>query len=270
MKKLVFSVVGTLSLMCVNNLSASEYYATVNGEKITKEDVSMVIQDPRVKFDSLPQNAQKQVLEQIINKKLLAKYAFEKGIEKDSTYINALNRVKEDLAFQVWQKNEVASIKVSEKEQKEFFDKNKDEFKVPTTLEARHILVKTEAEAKDLIKQLDKAKNKEESFIELAKTKSTGPSGPQGGDLGKFQAKQMVPEFSKAALELKANEYSKKPVKTQFGWHVIYLKNKTEGKSLSFNEVKGNISKILISNQYNKKVKEIADDLRKKAKIVIK
>ncbi|QKJ21902.1 foldase protein PrsA [Poseidonibacter lekithochrous] len=269
MKKIVLSVIATLALSTAT-LSAADYYATVDGEKITKNDIAVVLQDPRINFETLPKSAQKQVLEQIINKKLIANQAFKDGVENDKDYKQALAKVKQDLAFQVWQKNQLETLKISEKEQKEFFDKNQEKFQVPANLEARHILVKTEKEAKALIAKLDKAKKKEDTFVELAKTKSVGPTAPKGGYLGKFPANQMVPEFSKAAQELKKNTYSKKPVKTQFGYHVIFLKDKIAAKSLSFNEVKGNISKMLLGNAYNKKVKQIADDLRKKAKIVIK
>ena len=80
----------------------------------------------------------------------------------------------------------------------------------------------------------------------------------------------MVPEFANAAKSLTIGSYSKIPVKTQFGYHVIYLKDKIAGKSLTFAEVESNISQILLGNSYNKKVKEVTDELRKDAKIVIK
>ncbi|MFK2823609.1 peptidylprolyl isomerase [Arcobacter sp. YIC-80] len=268
MKKIISSVVATLVLS--TGLSAADYYATVDGEKITKTDVAMVLQDPRMQFEALPKKAQEQVLTQIINKKLLAKKAMKEGIEKDKQFKDALERMKSDLAFQVWQQNQLRAMKISESEQKKFYNENKSKFKTPATLKARHILVKTEKEAKDLIKQLDKASKKEVKFIELAKTKSQGPSGKDGGNLGEFNAQQMVPEFAKAAQSLKKNTYSKTPVKTQFGYHIIYLNDKKASKSLSFNEVKGNISRMLLQNKYNKKVKDITDELRKKAKIVIK
>lgn len=271
MKKLISSVVATL-LLGTASLSAADYYATVDGEKITKSDVAMVLQDPRIQFDQLPENAQKQVLEQIINKKLLAKQAIKDGIEKDKEYQTTLDSIKENLAFQVWQQKELKKINVSDEKLEKFFNDNKEKFMVPETLNARHILVKTEQEAKDLITLLNKEKKEklEEKFIELAKTKSVGPSGKNGGDLGSFTADKMVPEFANAASALKTESYSKTPVKTQFGYHVIYLKDKKAAKSLSFNEVKGNISRMLLQNEYNKKVKELTDELRKKAKIVIK
>ena len=87
----------------------------------------------------------------------------------------------------------------------------------PLQFKASHILVETQAAAIDLIAQLDAGAN----FQELAKTNSTGPSGPNGGDLGWFSPNQMVKPFSDAVGELADGEYTKEPVQTQFGWHVI-------------------------------------------------
>lgn len=271
MKNLISSVVATLILTtAVNAKDTSDYYATVNGEKITKTDIALVLQDPRIKFDTLPKNAQTQVIDQIINKKLVSQKALNDGIDKDPVFKENLEKIKLDLAFQVWQKNEVAKIKLDDKELKDFYNKNKERFKQAATSEARHILVKTEDAAKSLIKDLDSAKEKEAKFIELAKTKSTGPSGPKGGYLGKFGAGQMVPEFENAVNGLAKGQYSKSPVKTQFGYHVIYVIDKQKAKSSSFNEVKDNISQMMLQNKYNEKVKNLIEELRKDAKIVIK
>ena len=87
----------------------------------------------------------------------------------------------------------------------------------PQEFKARHILVETQGEALDLVTQLDGGAD----FAELAKEKSTGPSGPNGGDLGWFGPNQMVAPFSAAVAQLADGEYTKTPVQTQFGWHVI-------------------------------------------------
>lgn len=116
MKKIVSSFVASIALM--TTLNATDFYATVDGDKITKQDISMVLQDPRVDFDKLPQTAKNQILEQIINRKLLAKKAIEDGIEKDAQYLEAINKIKEDLAFQVWQKNQIDKIKFTDAEKK--------------------------------------------------------------------------------------------------------------------------------------------------------
>ncbi len=267
MKKIVTSLVA--SLVLVTALNAGDY-GSVDGEEITKQDISMVLQDPRIDFSKLPDAAKKQVIDQVVNKKLIAKNAIKNGIEKDPQYVEALNGIKEDLALQVWQKNEVEKIKFTEQDKKDFFEKNKEKFVIPELLEARHILVKTEAEAKDIINQLDKASKKEDKFIELAKAKSADATAQNGGYLGKVPADKLVPEFTAGARALAKNTYSKTPVKSEFGYHVIFLKDKTEPKTLTYPEVEAKISQVMIGNAFGKKVKELTDELKKDAKIVIK
>ncbi len=267
-KKIVSSVIATMTIFIVA-LNAADY-GSVNGEKITNEDISLVLRNPNIDFDSLPKKSKNKVLEQIIEKKLLTANAVKSGIDKDVTYKNALEKLKKDLALEVWMQKEYKTIKVSNKEKKDYYNKNKAQFKVPATLEARHILVKTEVEAKNIIKELDKAKNKKDEFIALAKSKSVGPSGPKGGYLGKFPETQMVLEFSKAAKALSKGTYSKKPIKTQFGYHIIYLEDKVASKNLSFDQVKNRIGQLLAQEKFREHIKTKSDSLREKAKIVIK
>lgn len=270
MKKTVLSFVASLAL--VSTLSASDkVYATVNGDSITNLDIAQAIRDPRVNFEKLPKNVKDKLIQDLINKKLVTQEAYtKKSVINSKDYKQALERIKKDLAFEVWQKQELESIKITDKNTKEFYNKNKNMFKTQATLSARHILVKELKDAEKIIKELDKAKDKEKEFIKLAKTKSVGPSGKTGGDLGTFPENQMVPEFSKAAKVLEKGAYSKKPVKTQYGYHVIYLKDKKAAKVLPYAEVKKNISQIMLGDAYGKKIKDLSSNLRKKAKIVIK
>jgi parvulin-like peptidyl-prolyl isomerase len=161
-------------------------------------------------------------------------------------------------------------IKISEKEQKKFFNENKEKFTSTEELKARHILVKSEAEAKTLITTLNKAKDVEAKFIELAKTKSTGPSGRNGGDLGWFPLNKMVPEFSKAAAKLKVKSFTKEPVKTQFGYHVIYLEDRKGAKEVTFNAVQDQIKQMMAQEKFSKELQDLAAKLKKKAKIEYK
>ena len=103
---------------------------------------------------------------------------------------------------------------------------NKEVAATPPEMEvkARHILVDSEEQARNVITELDGGKD----FIELAKEKSTGPSGPQGGDLGYFTRGRMVPEFEEAAFALEPGSYTKEPIKTQFGWHIIKVEDKRD------------------------------------------
>lgn len=267
-KKIVTSLIATLALSTLS-LNAADY-GSVNGDVITKDDISTVIRNPNIDFEKLPKKTKNQVLEQIVEKKLLTQEALKSGIKSDKKYKEALAKVETELALEIWMQNESKKIEITQKEEKDFYNKNKEKFKVPATLEARHILTKTEKEAKDIIKSLDKAKNKKDEFIKLAKEKSVGPSGPKGGYLGKFPETQMVPEFSKAAKALKKNTYTKAPVKTQFGYHVIYLEDKQEPTTLTFNKVQNRIKQVIFQEKFQKKIKAQADALKSKAKIIIK
>src|SRR3569623_1232366 len=135
--------------------------------------------------------------------------------------------------------------------------KNVKEFK------ARHILVPTEAEAKDVIAQLDKGAN----FSDLAKAKSKDrASAESGGDLGWFSAGQMVPQFSQAGTTLDKGKYTKTPVRTQFGYHVVVLDDTRKVDPPSFDSIKDRLAEVVQSQ----KIGEYLETLRKKAKIDVK
>jgi parvulin-like peptidyl-prolyl isomerase len=227
----------------------------------------MVLRNPNINFDTLPKNTQDMVMDELIKTKLLRQYAIKSGIQKDKQYIKALENIKKDIALQVWMQKFLNNLKISLSEQKSFFQKNKDKFSQPEQFKARHILVKTKKEAQELIKELKVAKQTQQKFIELAKTKSTGPSGQNGGDLGWFDAKRMVPEFSKALQKLKIGTFTLKPVKTQFGYHVIYLEGKKDAKSVTFNEVQKKIVQIIKQEKFKNEVNKIVNKLKTKAKI---
>lgn len=119
---------------------------------------------------------------------------------------------------------------------------------------ARHILVETQGEAIDLIEQLDGGAD----FAELAKEKSTGPSGPSGGDLGWFPPDRMVAEFSAAVQELNDGEYTKAPVQTQFGWHVILREESRDSVPPPFESVRD----VLKQQVESQKLQDFIESLR--------
>ena len=135
------------------------------------------------------------------------------------------------------------------------YEKNKEQYNFQS-VKARHILVKTEDEAKAIITELENGAD----FAKLAQEKSTGPSGQNGGDLGWFKANDMVPEFSKAAFSLADGSFSKEPVQTQFGWHVI-LREDSKTETATFEMVKQPLSQQIqqqAAQEYVNKLKEAA------------
>jgi peptidyl-prolyl cis-trans isomerase C len=266
MKKLILS-----SLILGASMLSAATVATVNGEKITTDDLNILVaQMPGATYDKLPKNVKDEVLKKAIDRVLLIQHAKKDGIEKTKEYNEALKVVKKDLVLKAWLGKESQDIKVTEADARKFYNDNKYKFKVPDQVKARHILVKEESEAKKIIAELKKNKNSKDKFIELAKSKSIGPSAAKGGDLGFFAQDRMVPEFAKAAFALKNGEVTKTPVKTEYGYHVIMTEDRKKAKTVSFEEVKDNIIKTLKVKNFEDKVMKTTENLKKKAKIDIK
>jgi len=260
------------SLLFITIVNASDSYGTVNGEEITKDEVNQILGMQGIPFDSLNKDMQKKIIEMLVDRKLLAQNAIKSGIEKSDEFKEKLKMVKEDLALNVWMDKETKRIEksITDDEIKAYYEKNKDKFQSPAQLKASHILVKTEDEAKAIIKQLENAKDVKAEFEKLAKEKSVGPSGKDGGNLGWFPLDRMVPEFSNAANKLKKGEFTKTPVKTQFGYHIIYLEDKKPASVESFDKVKDEIKAILTRDKINKEVETTVSKLRENAQINLK
>ena len=266
------------SLLLTSSLSFAATLATVNGTKITDEDVnSALMQATQGRLGQLPADKQeqlkKQFLDELVAKQVIYEDAKKKGITNTKEYKDQLEKIiasiKKDLAIKLWQKKLFEGIKISDKELRDYYNKNKQEFMQKESVHARHILVKSEAEAKKIIDELKGLKGDalKQKFIELAKEKSTGPSGPRGGDLGYFSKGQMVPEFEKAAYSTPVGQITTAPVKTQFGYHVIYVEDKKEAATKPFSEVKPYIEQRLKMEKFREEMQKKMQELKSKAKI---
>ncbi len=262
----IISLLFASSLLAVDNKT----YAIVNGDKITLQTIAIALKDPEVKFDTLPKDTQKNILGKIIEQKLLSQNAMKTDIVNKPAYKDTLKSLTQDLALQVWIQEESKKIDMPDGKLKKYYNDNKSTFNLPEQFHARHILVKTKDEAIAVIKTLTKSSDKKAKFISLAKTKSTGPSGANGGDLGFFKPEQMVPEFSGATAKLKIGTFTKTPVKTQFGYHIIYLEDKKNATTVSFEKAKLQIKQKLGQDQLIKNIQKLANSLKKKAKITYK
>ena len=251
---------------------ASDILVSVNGKNITKQDAEQFVAaaQPNAHFSQLDKAQQEMIKQRLVEKVLFTELAKKEGVENDAEFKAAIEKIKEELLVNIWMKKQLDNTLVSDSEAKEFYEKNKDKFKQPETVKASHILVKTEDEAKAIIKELKPLKDAElkEKFVALAKSKSTGPSGPKGGDLGTFSQGQMVPEFSKAVWALKDGTVTLEAIKTQFGYHVIYLEKKNAPVALPYDAVKEKIIVSLKQKQFAVKIAEVAKELKSKAKIV--
>ncbi|WP_294951073.1 peptidyl-prolyl cis-trans isomerase [Sulfurovum sp.] len=258
--------------LMASSLAASDILATVDGTNITKQDAEAFVRatSPNAHFSQLTPVQQNMIKQRLIEKALFTELAKKEGIEKEPEFNKALSKIKDELAVNLWMKKQLDNAIVSNSEAKEFYEKNKAKFVQKESVHARHILVKDKKTAEDIINQLKPLKGEalKAKFIALAKAKSVGPSAPKGGDLGNFSKGQMVPAFSKAVWGLKVGEITTKPVKTQFGYHVIYLEGKSEAKPVPYDKVKDRIIASLKQQQFAKKVAAMAKELKSKAKIV--
>lgn len=240
----------------------SKSVAAVNGKKISQAEYKKFLQQVTAQTKGKPGSVNRQViLDELINREVLLQEAKKKNLHKDKKVVEILKQQKNNLLIQTVISKSPAAKEVTDKEMKAVYDKQIGSAD-PKEYKARHILVKTEDEAKKLITKL----NDGASFEETAKEKSTGPSGKNGGDLGWFSAAQMVPAFSQATAKLKKGTHSQKPVKTQFGFHIIKLEDSRKRELPKFDAVKDQI-RTLIQKQ---RIQEYIVKLRSKAKIEVK
>ena len=231
--------------------------AIINGDKILKKDVMNAL-------SQLPMQGAKVeevypfVVDQIINEKLIDEQAATAKIEETEDFKTRLDIIRSQLVKQIYLEQKVKD-KISDKAVKAEYEKFKKENKGKEEMRARHILVPTEEEAKQAIKDLDAGAK----FEDIANQRSSGSTAQNGGDLGYFTQEDMIPEFSKAAFALKKGAYTKEPVKTQFGWHVIKVEDRRSRKVPELAEIEGAIKNKLGQEA----LQELINGLRQKAQI---
>lgn len=245
--------------------------ATVNGDKILTKDVDKAVEALNLSGQSVSdlkpderaavlKQLKPEVLNQIINEKLLEEAVAKSKVEEGAEYKKRLDVLKVQLARQVYLEEQIKD-KISDKQVKAEYDKFVKQNKGKVEVRARHILVPSEEEAVQVIKDLDGGAD----FAELAQKRSSDPSSSRGGELGYFVKEEMVPEFSNEAFSIKKGGYSKKPVKTQFGWHVVKVEDKRDRPVPKLEQVQEAIRQQL----GNQALQQLTADLRAKADIKI-
>jgi peptidyl-prolyl cis-trans isomerase C len=233
--------------------------ARVDGAELRLSDVEAAQQ-------SLPQQAQKLALKQIypillnrlVDGALVTEAGRKEHLDQDAAVQRRLKLYEDHLIQQAYVEQLIKGAE-TEDQLKARYQKFLEEKPAREEVHARHILVKTEAEAKSIIAQLDKGAD----FATLAKKDSTDPGAASGGDLGYFGRDDMVPAFAAAAFALPVGKYTETPVKTEFGWHVILVEDHRVKKPPSFTEAREQISQLLARDIIQAKLKE----LREAAKI---
>lgn len=242
--------------------SAAVELAKIGSKSITDSDLKgMVgaIPDAQKQQINSDDGLKSRVVDNFVTEELFVQEAEKTGIAKDKEFLESLEKARRQLlANRYLQKN--IQPKITDANVRAFFDKNKTRYS-QDEVRASHVLLKTEAEAKEVY---EKAK-KGEDFEVLAKKHSKDPSAAQNmGDLGFFTRSRMVPAFADAAFSMKPGEISQ-PVKTPFGFHVIKVVEKREGKPVKFDEVKDQVRSDFQSDS----ITQLISNLKKTNKVVI-
>lgn len=256
---LVAAACGVQGAVAADKKDGDPVVATVNGMKIHLSDVNDARENLPDQYKAMPlEMIYPGLLNLMVDTKLAAAQGRKENLNKEKTFRERLARIEEQLLESAVIEKHVATA-VTDKAVQARYDEFAKGFTGKTEIHARHILVADEAKAKDVIEELKKGAD----FAELAKKRSTGPSGPQGGDLGYFGEGQMVPAFSQAAFALEKGKYSEAPVKTQFGWHVILVEDRRQAKAPALKEVEQELRGELVRTARA----EYVESLRKDAKI---
>ena len=265
MKRLVLTAVASTMLASVSfgvpvaSAQENKVLATVNGQEITKRELDFATLELAPVLKRIPPSQRDEaVLNAIIDLRLLSNAARADGME-DSDDVKTRLRWLHNRALRDAYVDQKIMQSVSDADLEARYKQVIGDQPPETEARARHILVKTRDEAMALIKQLDDGAD----FATLAKTHSTGPSGPRGGDLGYFGKGRMVPAFEQAAFALKTGQHTPEPVQTRFGWHVIKVEDLREQPKPAYEAVKEQIRESIAGERLQAHVAE----LRSKAKI---
>ena len=235
--------------------------AKVNEYIITAQDVLQAFEKlpSKLKEKPLPE-LYPSIVNELINQHLITKQAYREKLDLNKIVVDQVKKNKDRIVARFWINNFL--INQTKRENIEIFYNNYlKAFKSSKEFNASHILVKEEKEALEILKKL---KNRTK-FSELAKTLSIGPSAKNEGNLGWFSSGQMNKKFEKVAFSLKKGEFSKTPVKTQFGFHIILLNDFRDSKPKKLSEIQTNIIDRIKKNSLSNLQKEI----RKNKRIII-
>lgn len=269
MKKLIIFFFVTLFFISCSKTDDSKVLATIDNEKLTIKEFNRDLDKIPINMKMLvaTQSGKKSYLDKLIVKKLLLREAKKENIEKDKEFQDRLNDMKEQFLIESLLKKKInVDSQVSEEDMKKYYDKNKENFKRDREINTRHILLKTEEEARQIQGKLLKG----EDFIELARKYSIDPSAQaSGGEIGFHPKGSLLPEYEEAAFKLTKVGQLSGIVKTKFGYHIIRLEGTKPAAYVPYDEVKDYIKQKIMQEKQTQVLEKYIADLKSGAKITI-
>jgi peptidyl-prolyl cis-trans isomerase C len=256
------SVISTLIVTLFSTNVMAQNAAIVNGKAIPKAQLDKLVQksgqadNPQVRD---------QAREMLVTRELILQEANNRGVIQKESVRDQLEQARIGVLVAAVFEDYVEKEGVAEADLKAAYETVKNQY-VGKEYHVEHILVEKESDAKAIIIQLKSGAN----FEDIAKAKSKDPgSAKNGGDLGWVSDKALVPEFSKAMVQLKNGQTTDKPVKSQFGYHVIKVVDSRDVKAPSYEDMKDQLKQMIMADQNWQKAKftEMMQKLRAKAKV---
>lgn len=236
--------------------------AIVAGSEITEMDLQQSIlrypEDRRGMFAT--EQGKKQLLEQMISFELMYQFGKESSLDKSKEFELEVEKFKKEFLTQMVINKVVSEVTITDDEALKYYENNRSMFSEPENVSAKHILVSSDDEANNIKKEIESGSI---TFEEAASKYSSCPSKEQGGNLGAFSKGMMVPEFEEVAFNAEIGKVTD-PVKTQFGYHLIKVESKNEGKDLKFDEVKDGVINQLLQERQQKKYFDLINELSSK------
>lgn len=242
-------------------MSENKLLAEVNSKKIYEDDVYRLLSgiEDKQRFNS--KEGFNILTDELVNQELILQNAKENYFDKEDEFIERLEEVKNDMLKNYAMHKIFNEVTINDDEVADYYEKNKDTMYNPSTYTASHILVDDEDKANEI---LDEIKNGLD-FAEAAKKYSLDPSKDNGGSLGTFPKGVMVAEFQEALDELSVGEISK-PIKSQFGYHIIKLEDKKLIEQ-KFEDIKDQVKSTYEMVKRQEKYLNLVSELAKKAEV---
>ncbi|WP_282929719.1 peptidylprolyl isomerase [Anaerococcus sp. Marseille-Q7828] len=235
--------------------------AEVNGKKIYEDDVFHLLAgiEDKQRFNS--KEGFNILTDELVNQELILQNAKENNFDQEDEFRQRLEEVKNDMLKNYAMHKIFNEVTINDDEVLDYYNKNKDTLFSPTTYTASHILVEDENKANKILEEIENGLD----FAEAAKKYSLDPSKDNGGSLGTFPKGVMVPEFQEGLDKLSIGEVSK-PVKSQFGYHLIKLDDKKVNEQ-NFEDIKDNVRSTYEMIKRQEKYLELVNDLYKKSEV---
>lgn len=242
-----------LALLCAGQIASADAVKTVNGAKIDSAVFDYYVQSRTQRgVDQLTEEERTVLLDELTDLYLLSTQQAASGIRNEPEVQAQIELQIRGLIAQTVATRYLEGLEITDEEISAEYAEQAA-LAPPLQYKARHILVESQGAAIAIIEELDGGSD----FVALATEKSTGPSGPNGGDLGWFSPNQMVAPFSEAVAALEDGAYTSEPVQTDFGWHVILREDSRESEAPPLDSVRETVVQALRQKKFQSYLEEI-------------